>query len=363
MSVPIIAFFNNKGGVGKTSLVYHLAWMYADQDWRVLAADLDPQANLTAAFLDEDRLEEVVFEDGQQADTIYESVRPLVRGIGDVADPSLEYIEIEEKGDAEEKDFRDPDLKYVENGTSFDNLALLAGDLSLSSFEDQLSDAWPRCADGDERAFRVESAFWRVMQGAAERHRADVVLMDLGPNLGSINRSALIATDYVVIPLAPDLFSLKGMRNLGPTIRRWRKEWTSRLEKNPAPDDLRLPEGKIEPVGYTVLQHSVRLDRPVKAYERWIADIPVFYRREILNQDATADVVVQDDPHCLAMLKHYRSLMPLAQEARKPMFKLKYADGAIGSHAKAARATYDDFESLAHEITKRTGIAAHHLAG
>ena len=57
MTIPVVAFFNNKGGIGKTSLVYHLAWMYADQGISVLAADLDPQANLTAAFLEEDRLE------------------------------------------------------------------------------------------------------------------------------------------------------------------------------------------------------------------------------------------------------------------------------------------------------------------
>ncbi len=57
MSTPIIAFFNNKGRVGKTSLVYHLAWMYDDLGLRVVVADLDPQANLTAAFLHEERLE------------------------------------------------------------------------------------------------------------------------------------------------------------------------------------------------------------------------------------------------------------------------------------------------------------------
>ncbi len=59
MNPPVIAFFNNKGGVGKTSLVYHLAWMYHDLGLRVLVADFDPQANLTAAFLAEERLEEI----------------------------------------------------------------------------------------------------------------------------------------------------------------------------------------------------------------------------------------------------------------------------------------------------------------
>ncbi len=56
MTVPVLTFFNNKGGVGKTSLVYHLSWMFAEIGIRVLAVDLDPQANLTAAFLDEDQL-------------------------------------------------------------------------------------------------------------------------------------------------------------------------------------------------------------------------------------------------------------------------------------------------------------------
>ena len=59
MTVPVIAFFNNKGGVGKTSLVYHVAWMLAEQGYRILTADLDPQGNLSAAFLDESRLEKL----------------------------------------------------------------------------------------------------------------------------------------------------------------------------------------------------------------------------------------------------------------------------------------------------------------
>ena len=58
MTVIVTAFFNNKGGVGKTSLVYHLAWMYARLGMRVLAVDLDPQADLTARFLAAQTLEE-----------------------------------------------------------------------------------------------------------------------------------------------------------------------------------------------------------------------------------------------------------------------------------------------------------------
>lgn len=328
MNRPVIAFFNNKGGVGKTSLVYHLAWMYAELGNRVVAVDLDPQANLTAAFLDEERLEEL-WPDGDHHDTIFGAVQPLLRGTGDIAGPHLEELG--------------------------DNLALLVGDLALSGFEDELSKEWPGCLDRKERAFRVLSAFWRIMQKAATAHEADLILVDLGPNLGAINRAALIAADCVVVPLSPDLFSLQGLRNLGPTLRRWRQEWDERLARNPV-TDLGLPTGAMQPVGYIVLQHSVRLDRPVKAYDRWIARIPGTYRDAVLAEQSGDGITVENDPHCLALLKHYRSLMPLAQEARKPMFFLKVADGAIGAHVQAVQGAYHDFEKLAFRIASAAGI-------
>lgn len=338
MSTTIIAFFNNKGGVGKTSLVYHLAWMYSDLGYRVVAVDLDPQANLTAAFIDEERLEEL-WPEGNHPNTVFGCVQPLIRAIGDIADPHLEYV-------------GDMPLPLLEN---INNLALLVGDLSLSGFEDQLSEVWPKCMDGDERAFRVISAFWRMMQKTAQIHKANVILMDLGPNLGAINRAALIAADYVVVPLSPDLFSLQGLRNLGPTLRRWRENWQERLKRNPA-EDLELPQARMQPVGYVVLQHSVRLDRPVKAYNRWIAKIPTVYRKAVLDQSGDLDISVANDPHCLALLKNYQSLMPMAQEADKPMFHLKPADGAIGAHTSAVKKIFADFEKLAREIASRTQV-------
>ena len=235
-------------------------------------------------------------------------------------------------------------------------MALVVGDLNLSSFEDQLATEWPRCNDGHERAFRVMSAFWRIMQDAAESFEAELVLMDLGPNLGAINRAALISSDYVVVPLSPDLFSLQGLRNLGPTFRRWRQEWQERLKKGDNFPDLRLPKGQMETVGYIVLQHSVRLDRPVKAYQKWISRIPNEYRESVLGVGSSKRVSVENDPECLALLRHYRSLMPLAQEARKPMFSLRPADGAIGSHLQATEDAHRDFLRLAKKIVNKVGV-------
>ena len=328
MTTTTIAFFNNKGGVGKTSLVYHVAWMMADMGMRVVAADLDPQGNLSAAFLDEDRLEALWPEDRPPA-TVYGAVRPLKRGVGDIDKPLVESIN--------------------------ESLGLIPGDMALSEFEDDLSQVWPKCLDGDERAFRVISAFWRVLQKGARTHRAHVVLIDLGPNLGAINRAALIASDYVVIPLGPDLFSLQGLRNLGPTLREWRRGWAERRPKNPD-SGLGLPTGKMQPVGYIVMQHSVRRDRPVKSYDKWISRIPGTYLRYVLDRDESDAPVVSEDRHCFATLKHYRSLMPMAQEAHKPIFHLRPADGALGAHTYAVQDAYQDFENLTRAIAGKTSL-------
>lgn len=324
-----VAFFNNKGGVGKTSLVYHLAWMLADRGVRTLAVDFDPQANLTAMFLDENRLEEL-WPDDDHPQTVYGIIRPILRGIGDIASPHVEKIT--------------------------PNLGLIAGDLGLSRFEDKLSDAWPRCHNRDESAFRTMTAFHRlILEGST--WGAEIVLVDVGPNLGAINRSALIASDQVVLPLAPDLFSLQGLKNLGPTLREWREVWAELLPK--APQDVPMPRGTMQPVGYVVMQHSIRDSRPVKAYQRWMARIPSVYREAVLTESSANSPSVADDPYNLALLRHYRSLMPMAMDARKPMFFLKSADGAIGSHQEAVSDCYRDFQRLARKIADRAGVAMH----
>jgi cellulose biosynthesis protein BcsQ len=329
MSVTVTAFFNNKGGVGKTSLVYHMAWMYARLGLRVVAADLDPQSNLTAAFLDEDMLEKF-WPDGDHPSTVYGAVRPLVERSGDIAVPHVEEID--------------------------EPLALLVGDMLLSGFEDLLSQEWPKAMDGDAGSFRVLSAFWRMLRRAASDTGAELALVDLGPNLGAINRAALIAADYVVVPLAPDLFSLQGLRNLGPTLIRWREQWSRRLKE--APDNLgqELPSGRMEPVGYVVMQHSERMDRPVKAYKKWMDRIPHVYGGKVAGESEKPTIRVGEDPNCISMLKHFRSLIPLGQEARKPIFDLKAADGALGAHTYAVRDAYTAFESLAREIAKRISV-------
>lgn len=314
-----IAFFNNKGGVGKTTLVYHLAHMLPRLGYPTLAVDLDPQANLTSAFFDEDRLESLW--DSEQ-ETILACVDPILEGTGDIKEQRpLEAAE---------------------------SLWVLAGDLGLARFEDKLSESWPKGYLKDPAALRATSAFHRLIQQGGEMVDAVVALLDVGPNLGAINRAALLAAEYLVIPLAADLFSLQGLRNLGPTVRQWREQWQGTLKASST--SFPLPEGKMHPAGYVVLQHAVRLDRPVRAYGRWLNRIPSVYRQAVL--DERAEGIEDKEKNQLASLRNFRSLMPMAQDVRKPMFDLTPADGAIGSHAQLAQTCNADFKRLAERIAK-----------
>lgn len=324
-----ITFFNNKGGVGKTTLVYHVAWMCAELGQSVLTVDLDPQANLTTMFLEEDRLETLWPEDGTN-ESILSCISPIIDGLGDIAEAPLQRIR--------------------------QGIHLLPGDLGLSQFEDKLSDSWPRCLDGHKDAFRIITAFHRIIHFAAEKVNADIVLMDVGPNLGAINRAALIASEHVVMPLAPGLFSLQGLRNLGPTLYTWRDNWQQRLKAKPADLDIPMPAGIMKPAGYVIMQHIERKNRPVKAYQRWVSKIPMVYETCVLRNKGYIEDG-ETDRNRIGFIKNYQSLMPLAEDARKPIFKLTPSDGAIGAHAVAVSKCYMDFQHLTQEILHRTSAA------
>jgi hypothetical protein len=159
-----------------------------------------------------------------------------------------------------------------------------------------------------------------------------------------------VATDYVVVPLAADLFSLHGLRNLGPTLRAWRAGWEKRLELSTDTKVTPLPKGLMQPIGYVVMQPTMRERYPVAAYRRWTERIPSEYAKHILQSNRPSSNAN------IGTLKNFRSLAPLAQDARKPMFALRAADGAIGGHATAVRNCHDDFVALAEQIAMQIGL-------
>ena len=325
-----IVFFNNKGGVGKTTLVYHFTYMLAELGHKCLTVDLDPQANLSSMFLLDEELERIYGQDTDR-ETLISGIKPLDRGIGDIAQVKVQNIS--------------------------SNIGLLAGDLDLSLFEDKLSSNWSKCVDGDEASFRIVSSFARIVKNEGTLFGAEYCIIDVGPNFGALNRATLIAADYVIVPMAADLFSLQGLRNLGKRLNKWKDEWKERVSRNKA-TDLWLPNGEIVPLGYVVMQHGIKESRPVQSYLRWANRIPSIFNEFVLKGRNNSEIKVENDHNCLALLKHYHSLIPMAMEARKPIFLLKPADGAIGAHYQAVQRAYADFKLLTEKILE--GVTPSH---
>ena len=199
---------------------------------------------------------------------------------------------------------------------------------------------------------KIKSGERRIIQNAGAANNYDYALIDVGPNLGAINRATFISADYIVVPMAADLFSLQGLNNLGSAISRWKEEWSNRYSRNPEPE-LKLPKGLVTPIGYIVMQHVATEGKPVFAYKKWADKIPLIFRKSVLVENNIETVNLEDDQYCIAIIKHYRSLMAMAQEARKPIFLLKPADGAIGAHFNAVNEVYKDFNKLTDNIIKK----------
>jgi hypothetical protein len=153
------------------------------------------------------------------------------------------------------------------------------------------------------------------------------------------------------MPVASDLFSLQGIKNFGVTLSTWKKQWDQRFELKPLNTSFEIPNKASRPSGYIVMQYSAKESKPVKSYLRWANRIPSIFSEFVLSKKTTF-TSVEDDPYCIALLKHFRSLAPMSMEAHKPIFLLKPADGAIGAHIYAVQKSYEDFKVLAEKILK-----------
>lgn len=329
-----LALFNNKASVGKTTLAFNLAHLFARRGLRTVALDYDPQCNLSAMFLSPDELVGIWEEDESIMDSPEATEARTVGGCIDLIRRRT-------------GDLREPVLVPVA-----DDLWLLPGHLGLSRFERELADEWPKIAAFvNERALDVTTALDLLSNAAAEQVDADIVIIDVGPGLGALNRAALLACDAVVIPLAPDVFSLQGLAHVGPALREWRDDWgkvnSSRLRGKY--QEL-LPIHRFQPIGYIVQQRLPGLDGVPSDSRRWASSIPGYFHAHVLDEPSP-DLSIEADEQCIAVMEHVASLIPIARMARKPVCSLGQGDGARDEQAVvAARA---ELELLIDRLSAR----------
>ena len=198
-------------------------------------------------------------------------------------------------------------------------------------------------------ALRVQSAIYRYILWCAETIQADVVLLDLGPNLGSLNRAVLAASDYFITPVSPDLFSIRGTENLGNKLNTWRTGWD---QCNSYSDfiDFQLPAGRPCFLGYVKQQHNVRDNEAgmTRGWNLFGEQIEGAVRQNIVSRLEPLGQVFHwgDGLFDLGGIPNLHSLVPYSQEAKKPIFDLRSGDGLTGAHISRARNSTEYFEPM-----------------
>ncbi|MBT2382390.1 ParA family protein [Streptomyces sp. ISL-11] len=322
--MKIISFFNHKGGVGKTTLVYNIGIALA-KNKRVLFIDADAQANLTSAALPVADVE-TLFNSGR---TIYSCLRPVVEGSGP--------------------------LKVIRPVQVRDSAWILPGDIRLSDYEEFAPTGWTEALAGQPRGFQVSTAIYRLIRDIASQVSADYVFVDLGPNVGALNRNVIIGSTGFVVPLAPDLFSLTALPSVGKSVANWIDEWGTAkraAERKDLSFDFELPPGLPSPLGYVSQQFTVYRDQPAEAYKHWNERMPAAYQSGIVESLARVGSLAPSSAASIGEVSNLSSLVPIAQRTHKAVFELNGSE-ARGAHYTRARNAVNLFSSLADEISSR----------
>ncbi len=160
MSTPIIAFANQKGGVGKTTTALNLAACLAERRKKILLIDLDPQANATSGLGIEKK-------EGQ---SIYQAL--LGNGL----------------------------LEHLIKPTSIERLEIVPSELDLAGSEIDVA-----------RADRYLHRFTEAVTPVSTANRYDYIFVDCPPSLGILTMNALVAAQSILIPLQCEYYALEGL--------------------------------------------------------------------------------------------------------------------------------------------------------
>lgn len=313
-SAKSICFFNNKGGVGKTTLVANLAAELAlNADQKILVIDVDPQCNLTQYLLNDAEFEATYGAD-TPTKTIFDVINPLSMGKGYSSKLPIKNI---------------PNF----------GVDLIAGDPRLALKEDWLAQDWRDAKAGGTRGLRTTFIFSELISRVQKDY--DFIFFDMGPSLGAINRSVLLSADYFIVPMSIDIFSMWAIKNIGQALKIWQKELSNGLQLAEDPNEVLIWANRknLSFLGYVTQQHKEKSEngnpRVVEAYKAIKEKLPASIKSHLGSLFSTKGF----NPH-LGDIKHLASLAPKSQTLHMPMITVN-AKGSYTTTRAQARVIYD----------------------
>ena len=344
-----IALFNHKGGVSKTTTVFNLGWMLAEQGHRVLMVDSDPQCNLTGMVLG--------FRGAEELETFYETQgqRTIRSGLTPAFEAQPRSIEAVEP--------------VVVNGR--DGLFLLAGDLRLSEYEVTLGIAQELSA-AIGALQNLPGSLDFMIKRTAESVAAEYVIIDMSPGLGPINQNLVSISDFVIVPTAPDFFSVMAIDSLSRVLPRWHA-WADQASRLPILRDAAypFPEPHLQFLGTVVQKYRPRAGKPASSFQRWIDELSAAVRERLIPPLSDAHMVLDESiyrevgvgsDYNLATIADFNSLISISQEHSTPVYALTReqldAVGVVLEGFEASRdAFHTEFSALATRVAAMVALA------
>ncbi|MDN3622714.1 ParA family protein [Methylobacterium isbiliense] len=319
-----IAFFNNKGGVGKTTLLCNVAaYISLYKSRRVCIVDVDPQCNATQ-YLFGDKAIQKIYRD-EKSFTIHKIIEPLAAGEGYTKDVTTMRA----------KRF---------------SVDLIPGDPRLALTEDLLARDWNDARAGDVRGIRTNLVFSELLSKLGSY---DFVFFDVSPSLGALNRSVMLSSDYFMSPVSLDIFSLKAFENISRWINDWWQDWERGLDSVKYRDRLpSLHYSKPEFIGYVTQQYLAKKDeqgqrRAVQAYEEIRKQIDA-----VIIANGLAGTLDQSELE-IGTVPNLFSLVPMSQSNHAPIFELSSSDGVVGAHFSKVKDSKKIFEAVSERLLER----------
>jgi cellulose biosynthesis protein BcsQ len=325
--VKTISIFNNKGGVGKTTLTFHLAHALAAMGHKTLIIDFDPQCNLTIIGMDEETLykiwreEDSFVEDFERArnkvsQVDFDALTGSVRSIHFLLKPT-------EDGTAELKTLSPP---Y----SLASNLDLIPGRLTMHLYEDKISKLWSEIYQGEPQAIRTITKIRDIAHAYAKQHGYQFVIMDTSPSLGALNKVIISTTDGFLIPCMPDMFSLYGIRNIGNALAIWKKQFDTIYQLLSAEKRRSFPEKFVRLLGFTIYNAKLYTREGAKywnlatAHYNYAMQVPQAIRDFIqpeIRQDID-DVTMSHPVGEMAIMHSHNTFPSLAQKYHVPIWNV-----------------------------------------